>query len=166
MRQIEDGVFSRVYHRVVNYNQWFNYGRTWALLPFTLLQISSYISILLIFFGLEENTTLLAILSGGFILGILGLGYVFFIRGAEQVDKAMLLWRNTPHMISVVAYWYQTTGLAINQDIPVPDEINQFGVKKWDDLYTVYEYMLEKGREAGADPICRKLLKGETEKLL
>lgn len=146
----------RLFNAIVNINQWFNYGKTWLLLPLTLLVISSQISILLIFFGQEGNIILLFSLTITTIFISLILGVILFFKRAQQVDITMSGWRNPVPQLGYTAIWYIITELAIKNDLKVPTMFKNYGVDEWKDLHIVWEYVLKKGVDAKAQNICKE----------
>jgi hypothetical protein len=156
-------VLKSLYHYVVNFNQWFNYGRSWANIPLNILQVTSYVSIILLFLDVEKNKVLMVMLSGVIIAVIFIVGYFLFRSGAEQVDRVMQNWRNTVHELATVGLWYADTLVVEHLGIPVPEELKEFGIEEWEDLKTLYKYVLDKGKKANAVPLCWKFLGKEKE---
>ncbi len=146
------------YHRVVNYNQWWNYGKSWANVPLSILQYTSHVSVILLLLDVERQRIILLTMTGIIVSLISTVGYFMFKSGGEQIDRIMLNWRNTVHELATVGLWYADTLVAIELGIPVPDELYEFGVEEWEDLFKLYRFVLDKGKKAGALTLCRRYL--------
>ncbi len=153
----------RIYSWILNQTQYFTYGRTWFNIPLSILSISSSIGVLLLYAGVERSYGLLVIISGFFLSGIYILGRVLFVTGGQQQDQIMMAWRNPATMLSTVSFLWATSLNAEKNEIPVPEELREFGVIEWSNLYPIYRYMLKMGVQAGALPLCKKMLQDSPE---
>jgi hypothetical protein len=145
----------KIYSSVVNVNQWFNYGKIWLNLPFTLLNITSSISIIFIYLGFEQSAVTLVLFNFTIFAVSLILGYILFRSKAQMVDNMMGVWRSPFIALSTVSVGIIHTELATKLDLPFPSELKEWGMRDWSDLAKLYKYNLTQGKHAQAMSICR-----------
>ena len=149
-------ILSKIYSMIVNLNQWFTYGREWLLLPFTILSSLASISIIIIYFGIDQSPELLILLSGLFIISNISVGAFLFKKKGQQVDIIMKNWRNTLPYLHSTTSSLLLTYVAEKLDIPVPKQLESWGIKDWNDVRKIDYYILQKGEKAYAKPIAQK----------
>ncbi|MCP8310252.1 MAG: hypothetical protein L6M37_02220 [Candidatus Methylarchaceae archaeon HK02M1] len=147
---------SKTYSMIVNLNQWFTYGREWLLLPFTILSSLGSIGIIIIYFNIEQSPELLIVLATLFIITNVGVGAFLFKKKGQQVDVIMKGWRSTLPQLHSVSNSILQTYIAEKLEIPVPKQLESWGIKDWDDLRKIDYYVLQKGEQAYAKPIAQK----------
>ena len=140
----------RIYTELVNLNQWFTYGRTWALLPFTALTVAGDVAILMIFFGLPQTPLNMLVLTILIPTSILLLGAVAFKATGTQIDHFMKLWRNPLYMMAWTAEFTAAVMLLEDRGIAVPSYFNKWGVESWSDILLITEYIFDLGEHAQA----------------
>ena len=150
------GIISKIYSLIVNLNQWFYYGRSWLNLPVTLLTSLGSISILIIYFGIEQSAELLVILGILFVGINIGIGLFLFRKKGQQIDTIMYAWRSPLPNLNSVAINFALIGLAEKFEIPIPDQLKDWGVQSWNDLRKINYYILQQGEKAYAKTICQQ----------
>ncbi|MCP8303931.1 MAG: hypothetical protein H3Z50_00425 [archaeon] len=154
----------KMYSMIVNLNQWFTYGKAWLLLPITILSSLGSISIIIIYLGIEQSLELLILLGTIFIVTNVGVGVLLFKKKGQQVDIIMQGWRNPLPSASNVSIQLGMARFLKKSGVPFPKELESWGMKDWDDVIKVCRYILKKGEDAYAKPICQQFfeVKGET----
>jgi len=149
-------ILGKFYHSVVNANQWFQYGKDWLTLPFIALTLYSQISILMIFLDLPRNpitlTFLIVVVSASSLL----IDYWLFKFGGHQIGYVTQTWRNLLPQLGGVGIGLAYIRINEHFNTPFPEPFKRFSLKTWVDLEKTYYYILNKGVEAKAQPICRK----------
>ncbi len=146
-----------IYHSIVNLNQWFTYGRNWLLVPFTILSNASSISILLIYFKVEQDFITLVFWTTIVSITALILGIVLFVSKGQQVDTMLQRWKSSPYTEALaLAQGLGLIELFKMNNTEFPEEMKELGAENWDDLKKVIHYSMSKGRNTYAIQLCRK----------
>ena len=148
----------------VNFNQWFQYGSDWLLLPLTVLSITSNFSVLLLFLGIQGTVVQLIYFTGIITVVFLVVGFILFRSGAQMIEIIMSDWRLPLPNLQGVANDMIMISLAKEHNLPVPDALKKWGLKDWEDLKAVVSYSLEKGEKARALSMCKDFFESERKR--
>ena len=126
------------------------------LLIFTAMALGGDIAIFMILLGIERNPLVLGFATALGILGILGFGRLLFSIGGTAIDKLTVMWQNPFHTLPWILEYTAASFLLEQFDIPVPDYIQEWGIKKWSDIRKISKHVLDRGKKAYAQPILKK----------
>lgn len=146
----------KIYDLAVNLNQFYRYGGIWIQIGFNFISAMGSIGIIIIYLKIPQSPELLVVLSTLVIVGTLVLGTILFTTKGQQVDRIMDAWRTPVPQLLSVAMTLGTIELFKKFEIQIPSQVRRWGVKSWDDVTRMTEYVLRKGEDAYALSICQK----------
>ncbi len=149
---------SKLYNLAVNANQWFLHGRTWVLLPFTVMSFSAYVAVLMDFFVIPKDPLLLGTITLGFGFSIVLFGKLSNKYGGTSVDKMTIHWQDPFHTIAGIAEFSASCIILRDKGESIPKCFHEWGIDKWEDILLITEYYLDRGKKSHALPLIKKFM--------
>jgi hypothetical protein len=143
----------------MNLKQWLDYSRIFTFPVFFFLNLLSTFGVLLLYGGIEGDFKLLLLLTIPTFVVMIGVGYVFFIRGVQPTDTTMQQWRSPWFTFINTALLYMFTKFAENQNYPIPAYFEEWDLTSWKKLERLVEHVLMKGRKAKAHKLIMEFFK-------
>ena len=149
----------KIYHKYINLDQWFIYGSARISFVWYFLSLISNVSIIIMFMKLPQNPLSPIIFAFAVCIGVVILGFFLFRMKAQRTDILMQMWRNPEYTLMTSAVYLAHPEMYQILGVPIPPELAEWGFTDWEDMKRFARYMLAKGKEAYAMPICQEFFK-------